>query len=470
MPFRPLVLIATLVAALVLPATAGARSSQFTIFEAPRELLSDDAALRAQTLDEIQSFGVHWIRVVLYWQSVAPDPDSASVPSFDERDPSAYPGFGRYDRAIAEARARGMRVLLTVSGPVPRWATHDRDDHVTRPSPTRFERFMTAVGRRYRDQISYWAIWNEPNHPDFLAPQYAAHKRPVSPGIYRHLVQAADRGLRASGNGSDRMWIGETAPRGTGKAVAPLTFLRGALCLTSSYHKRPSCRKLPGDGWAHHAYTTASGPFFVPPSRNDVTIGVLGRLNSALARAGRAHAIRKGMPIYLTEFGIQSYPDRISGVSQARQAEYRAISEQIAYRNARVRGFSQYLMRDDDPVPGALTDLERYGGFESGLRTSDGAAKLAYASFRLPLVASRGRSRTSLWGLVRPATGRTRVRIEYRNAGSSAWRYLKSDTTNRDGYWSTTTSLRRGRAYRVRWTAPTGSRYGGPAIRSYHVP
>jgi hypothetical protein len=466
----PLLLIAAVIAALALPATADARSTQFTIFEAPSELLSDDAALRTQTLDEIQGFGMHWIRLVLYWRSVAPDADSATAPSFDDADPNAYPGFGRYDRAISEARARGMRILLTVSGPVPKWATRDRTDNVTRPSPSRFERFMTAIGRHYRDEISYWAIWNEPNHPDFLRPQYDSHKHPLSPGIYRKLVQAGERGLDASGNGSDRVWIGETAPRGTGKDVAPLTFLRGTLCLSASYRKRSSCGKLDADGWAHHAYTVASGPFFVPPSRNDVTIGVLGRLSSALAKAGRAGAIRKGLPIYLTEFGIQSYPDHISGVSQQQQAEYRAISERIAYRNARVRGFSHYLMRDDGPVPGATTVLERYGGFESGLRTSDGKIKLAYEGFRLPLVATRGSRSTALWGLVRPASGATRVTIEYRNSGSSTWRRLKGDTTNAAGYWSTTTSLRSGRSYRVRWTAPGGTTYAGPPTRAYREP
>ena len=55
------------------------------------------------------------------------------------------------------------------------------------------------------------------------------------------------------------------------------------------------------------------------------------------------------MGVYLTEFGIQSFPDRLLGVSLARQAEFIAISEHIAYRNRRVRSFSQYLWRDDEP-------------------------------------------------------------------------------------------------------------------------
>ena len=83
-----------------------------------------------------------------------------------------------------------------------------------------------------------------------------------------------------------------------------------------------------------------------------------------------------------------------------------------------MRAFSQYLMRDDLPRPGR--PYLRYGGFESGLRHSGGERKLAYDGFRLAFVARRvghRHVRTSLWGLVRPATGRTTVSIEYRNRG-----------------------------------------------------
>jgi hypothetical protein len=455
-------LASTLVIALV-PSAAHARESQFTMFEAPTELLSDDASLRTRTLEEIDDLGVRWLRVVLYWHGVAPVPDDPGVPRFDETDPDAYPGFGRYDRLVREARARGMRILLTVSGPVPRWATRDRDSTVTRPSATRFGRFMRAVIHRYGDDVDHWSIWNEPNHPDFLGPQYSRSGRPVSPGIYRDLVFAADRALRAVGERADRMLVGETAPRGTRRVVGPLTFLRGALCLDSRYRKRRSCREMPADGWAHHAYTTAAGPFFRPQSRNDVTIGVLGRLNSALARAGRADAVRRGVGIYLTEFGVESRPDPLRGVSFTAQAEHRSIAERIAYRNPRVRAFSQYLMRDDREREGA----DRYGGFQTGLRTAGGEAKRAYDGFRLPLVALRGRTRTTLWGMVRPAGRATAVTIDYRDHGSSRWRTLKRDRTNDRGYWSTTTRVVRDRRYRVRWTGPDGRRHEGPLTRSY---
>ena len=141
--------------------------------------------------------------------------------------------------------------------------------------------------------------------------------------------------------------MGETAPTGTGKDVAPLTFLRGALCLSTSYKKSGSCAKLRVDGYAHHAYTTRSGPQFKTPKPNDVMIGTLSRLVSALDKAAKAGVVSKSLPIYLTEFGIQSTPDPIYGVSLQRQAEYRSYSERIAYYNSRVKAFSQYLLTDD---------------------------------------------------------------------------------------------------------------------------
>ena len=52
----------------------------------------------------------------------------------------------------------------------------------------------------------------------------------------------------------------------------------------------------------------------MPEDKNDVTIGVISRLVKALDRAGKAGGLPKHLRIYLTEFGIQSFPDKISGV------------------------------------------------------------------------------------------------------------------------------------------------------------
>lgn len=450
-----------LILALCGAAPAAASTGQFTLFEAPRELRSGDAALRAATLDELQGLGVRWLRITLYWRDVAPDAGSPTAPVFDETDPAAY-DWSRYENVIAEAAARGMKVFVTITGPVPKWATASKRDFVTSPSPARFQRFVTAVGRRFGGGVSMWSVWNEPNHPAFLRPQFRRRGRTTyaySPGLYRRLLYAADAGLRAAGRGADRLLMGETAPRGTGKVVAPLRFLRGALCLSARYRKTRRCGRAPADGFAHHAYTTASGPGFRPRNPDDVTIGVLSRLTRALDRAGRAGMVRKGMRVYLTEFGIQSEPDPYIGVSYAKQAEFRSISERIAYRNRRVAAFSQYLLRDDDPRPGAAS--QRYSGFESGLRRSTGEAKPAYDAFRLPLVAYLGRrGRVGLWGLVRPAGTQT-VTVEVLRRGSKRWRRLKAARSDSRGYWGTTSTHRPGTRYRVRWAG-----FAGPATRA----
>ena len=449
--FALVALLSTLVC-LLAAAPASARSSQALFFDAPNELKFPDS--RGPALAELEALGVRALRVVLYWNDVAPQPDATTKPTFDASDPASY-DWQHYDAILAAAAARGWPVLLTPSGPVPRWATQGGRDHVTRPSAGEFEQFMTAAARRYGQQVSTWSVWNEPNHPRFLGPQYSgsgSRRRPASPRIYRSLVQAADRALQATGNGGDTLLFGETAPRGTGKVVAPITFLRGTLCLSASYRRSSSCGRLDADGYAHHPYTTREGPYFRPSGKNDVTIGVLSRLTRALDRAASARAIRRRMPLYLTEFGVQSTPDRFLGVSLAKQVEFRALSERIAYGNRRVAAFSQYLLKDDNPVEGVRAS-ERYQGFESGLRFSTGKAKPSYASFKLPLAAlRRSRTRVSLWGMVRPAAGqRVRVEVLAQDRGSRRFRRIRTVTTDTRASFTFTTRYRKSRRYRLRW-------------------
>jgi hypothetical protein len=461
MPLLRTFVIALVAVALAAPAAHASRSQTLT-FEAPRDLL--DPAARDSALNEIAGLGARSLRVVLYWHRVAPGHDSSVRPAFDATDPAAY-DWGEYRPLLAAAKERGWPVLLTVSGPVPRWATNGARDNVTRPSPSEFRKFVIAVARRFGDSVATWSIWNEPNHPQFLAPQYDSRHRPVAPGVYRGLFRAAQSGLREAGLSTAPILMGETAPRGTGKAVAPLTFLRDALCLDSRYRRKSKCAKLMIDGYAHHAYTTRAGPFYRPGQPNDVTIGVLSRLTRALDRAAQAQAIPARLPVYLTEFGIQSTPDPIFGVSLAQQAEYRSISERIAYENPRVKAFSQYLLRDDLPVVGASSSA-RFGGFESGLRRADGRAKPALDGFRLPLAAIRNGSHVSLWGMVRPASGGQAAVLEVADGGKG-FRKLATVATDSRGYWSKRTTYRSGRRWRVRWTAPDGTVRVGPATRAY---
>ncbi|HEY4278943.1 MAG TPA: cellulase family glycosylhydrolase [Conexibacter sp.] len=463
--------LATLLALLVpalLAGTASANSTQYTMVEAPNELLysgSPDA-----TLDQIKSLGADGIRIQMPWSQIAPSPTATRAPSFNATDPNAYPAgsWDRFDNAINGARARGLKVQVTLTGPAPAWAT-PKHDGLTRPDPTAFGKFATAVGRRYGSKVAVWSVWNEPNLGKLLKPLYSG-KTLESAAVYRNLYLKAYTGLRNAGVRAPIL-IGELAPqynpnRSVG-TIAPLNFMRAVLCLDKSYRrvKGTSCAKVPTQGFAIHPYSTQPGPFYIPLiDRDNVTIGVLSWLTTALDKAARAGAIPAKLPVYITEFGVQSFPDRKVGVPLPVQSDYRSIAERIAYENPRVKSFSQYLLHDDAPTGS-------YSAFESGLFPHIGdTPKPAFYGFRLPLVVVpvRGsRTRATLWGLVRPAKGAGSVSLQYSDTNGSSWKTLGSQRFSASGYWRRSVTTKPGRQWRVTWKASDGTAYQGSATHEW---
>jgi len=470
-------LLVSFAACATLAASAGttnalASHGQVTYFEAANTLLNPST--RPHVISQLEHLGVRALRVELYWHEVAPAANSASKPSFEGANPASY-NWGQYPAVLAEAKRLGWPVLLTVTGQAPRWATSNgKAPYITRPDDKDYEEFATAVGREFASEVSVYSIWNEPNESVFLMPQWTSKGTPASGRIYRGLYQAGYAGLRAAGIAHPRVLFGETAPIGYDKVnirregaralkhpVAPLAFMREALCLNAKYRKSSSCSELQMSGYAHHAYTLPAGPSYVPPERDNVTIGSLSRLSSALNRAAQAHAIPSGVPIYLTEFGVQSHPNKYLGVSAQKQVEYDAICERIAYDNPRVAAFSQYLLKDDPlggPEPGA--------SFQTGLEYVNGTPKPLYSAWPIPLTVTKERHGVSLWGHVRPTTGATKVTILVRARHSKRWRTLRTVHTNGAGYWSFSSSTP-GEYWRVRWTSPEHVKYEGPAIKAY---
>jgi hypothetical protein len=437
---------AALVAALIL-CIAGAAPAAQASSRAPMYFDAGTAAVRDSTrdatLDRLDTLGVRALRLTLVWAAVAPDAGNATRPAFDATDPDAY-DWGGYGRLVDAAHARGWRVLITFSSPVPKWATAAHNDQVTRPSAPEFGAFATAAGRRFGDAVDTWGMWNEPNHPRFLKPQYVKGK-PAAPALYRGLHLAAVRGLEVAGQTEDTMLGGETAPGGDRKtSVPPLQFLRGVYCA--------GCARLRIDGWAHHPYANRRGPFYVPPDRDNVTIGVMKRLEVALTRA--AH---RPLPVWVTEFGVQSAPDPTLGVPLAQQAEYRSISERILRTDPRIVSTAQYLLIDDLAL----------SGFQSGLITAAGHAKPSLDEFRMPLTVRRSGTMALLWGLVRPAVGATQVEVLARDGSSAHSTAVATRPTDAGGTWTARLPWRAGRTWRVRWTAPDGATFVGPPVRAY---
>jgi hypothetical protein len=457
------VLLASFLLLLTGASVAAASSKQDTFFEAPRDLTSRGStpASRDAAFATLDSLGIKALRVNLRWLDVAPSPDASTKPAFDATDPAAYNWNGFAD-TIDKAKARGWKVLISPSGEVPKWATAAGADYVTRPKPAEFELFTTAVAKRFGGPNVIWSIWNEPNLPRFLKPQTVAGK-PASGRIYRELYLAGQRGIAAGGQGSAPILFGETAPVGSSKdgRIKPIAFLRDALCLSRSYKKDKACAKIVTGGVAHHPYRSIQG---IPKSQDDVTYQVMSRLTKALDKAAKAGAIDKKRSVYMTEFGIQSSPDKFFGVPVQQQLEERARAERMAYFSPRIRGFSQYLLTDDDAAPG-VKGYGRNPGFESGLRYATGKDKPSLKAFRLTLDVKRIGRKLSIWGLVRPATAKTTVVLERRLKGGK-FKTWKKASTKANGSFTASDAVRSGVQYRYRWTSPTG-KLTSPYVRVF---
>jgi hypothetical protein len=156
-------------------------------------------------------------------------------------------------------------------------------------------------------------------------------------------------------------------------------------------------------------------------------------------------------PLWLTEYGYQTNPpDRLLGVSYAKQAAYLGEAAYRVWSQPGVTMLIHFLVRDEPAL----------GGWQSGLFTVGGAAKLAYHAFALPLAqVSRHGSRVVLWGQVRPGSGaRTYV---LQRASGGGWRPV-GGTARTSGNGSFTRSVSLPAGARVRLWAPSVGWTGPP--------
>jgi Cellulase (glycosyl hydrolase family 5) len=446
------------IAALALPAGALASKDQWSIFEDHPYLVRSDATTREKLLDEVQQLGPDTIRVEVKWNEVAPDAYSKKKPSLNQSDPSAYPGFGPYDDLIKSVTNRGLRVLVTITGDAPVWATSGGRGGNYKPNASEYASFATAVGKRYSGTfgglpaVHYFTIWNEPNHIQFIKP---ASQAPV---VYRALVDKGVPALKAAAAPGSKIFVGELKPTPR-KGLGPLKFLQNWLCLDSKYKRlrgkaarKLKCtkfKKVNANGFAHHPY----GPVGVVSKRVDI-VNMLGikRLAKALDLAGRAGRITKKLPIYNTEFGIQSNPpDIFVSTSPTRQAQVLNEKEEYSYRYPRLKSYSQYQLYDDPARPGPAA--VRWSGFQTGLRFADGRQKPAYDAYRFPIVLKKSGGKLLVWGRVRPGTGQRSAQLQ-RRSGSKYVDAGSRIATDSKGYF--TTKVSRG-TYRFQAYAHLGS-------------
>jgi hypothetical protein len=304
--------------------------------------LQDDAVFlqrsyydRDRALAQAQQMGVTRLRVLVIWARVpGAQPDSRKKPASVGYDWSPYDGL------IDDAARHGIRLQLDLTGPAPAWATGNHKQGVVRPDAKLFGEFASEAARHFKGRVDRYSIWNEPNYVGWLAPRHS------EPRLYRHLFSNAYDAIKKQDRGA-QVLLGETAPYAEkGRAMSPLEFLRKVTCRTQIYAPAASCRPLHADGYAHHPYEFANPPQAPYPGADNVTVGSLGRLTSALNRLAQAKALStpngKPLDVYLTEFGY--FATGPVAVPPAKRADYLKTAFDIAERNPRVKEMLQYIL------------------------------------------------------------------------------------------------------------------------------
>jgi hypothetical protein len=292
------------------------------------------------TFNTLKQLRVQVVRVNLNWNQVAKrrpaHPQDPADPAYD---------WDVYDRADRYAAQNGMQLLMTILF-TPSWANGGHPRNVPPTNYTDLRNFAYAAAERYSghyipntDQfdetylppVRYWLAWNEPSNPNWL--KQTSGGRFVSPQYYAKICTAIWQGVHFTNFAGEKVGCGATGPRGNNQARS----------------SRPSMSK---------------------PGGSAIT---LGNINTLIAQVNRLWGKKR---IWITEYAWQTPPDRLFGVSYARQAAYVRQSFGIARANPRIDLMVWFILRDDTNIN---------VGWQSGMLTSRGAKKPAFSVFaRLP--------------------------------------------------------------------------------------
>ncbi|MCW2514861.1 MAG: xynB [Mycobacterium sp.] len=231
-------------------------------------------------LDAAARTNARWIRVHIDWHAI-----EKTKGQFD---------WDYVDHWVDGARARGMRVLGLIVN-TPEWAKAPGTALYGPPvNPADYAEFATTVVKRYRDRVSDWEIWNEPNLPRFLG--YAERQA----AVYVSLLKAAYPAIKTVQPNSTVMSAGLSPAIGVD---APPNFLNDMYTNGAKGYF---------DAIAMHPYVSPGGIAADP--------------DNAWSDLARAHDVMTvhgdgDKKIWMTEFGAPTSAPDAQGVSQQEQAK-----------------------------------------------------------------------------------------------------------------------------------------------------
>jgi hypothetical protein len=269
---------------------------------------------RTVILDRLSQAHVRWVRLDLGWRS------------FQEQARNRFSTWyvTLADRVVDICRARGIRVLAMVHM-TPAWANGGGAANAPPRDPADFTRFARWAGTHFRDRVSAWEVWNE---PDPGGPFWSGTVRQ-----YVRLLHAGYAGFKA---GDPQAPVLLAASAGD-----PARFLADAYAAGA---------KGAFDAVALHPYTGGGPPDARGSSFARTTI---------IRRLMLRHADAK--PIWFTEFGWST-----ADVTRSQQADY--LVRAIRYTARRLPYVTHMFWYTDRDRTDSTPFENEFGLLEADLR------------------------------------------------------------------------------------------------------
>jgi hypothetical protein len=497
------------------------------------------------TVQKLKAIGADRLRIIVEWQYI--EPATSRPANFDAADPADYNACSwyPYDRIVRDAKAAGLGIDFDITGPAPTWLTAGQpagvEKGVYEPEAAAFEKFVHAIGKRYGGKYSpgafcpnagmsdkgtlprveFWSVWNEPNQPGWLAPQYTAGPNgtytPTAPRLYRQLVDAYWTGLKQTGHtpSTDTLLVGELAPDGcivangcpgyggaqTEWPMPPITFLQDMYCVGTDYKQltgaaatavgcpasgstsafvaaNPALFQM--SGFADHPYSFQAAPDVSVPESAFVPLANIQRLENALDAIYTTYGVGTQVPLYLTEYGsVTNLPNPKYNVGLADQSKFLNQAMYMVYNNKRIKALGQFELQDSPPnTQYPSTSPKYWETFQEGLEFLGGKPKPSLASYQLPIwippaggdpdgiakTASGGS--VTVWGMLRAAPNETAqtAQIQWRPPSGNYRTIATVITRDTSGFLDKRVTPPGSGAIRISWQDPNGQTLTSRAV------
>jgi len=264
-----------------------------------------------KSLELAREAGLGWVKQHFPWEDI----ELRKGKFFDDRLNKST--WEKYDRIVETARKYNLQIIARLDRPPP-WTR--QDNRVAEAPPDNFDDygdFVAAFVERYRADIRYYQIWNEPN----IYPEWG--DRPVDPAAYTRLLRVAATRARA-------------VDPGVRILAAPLaqTLERSPRNLTELEYLDAMYRAGARD-WFDIAL--ANGYGFERPPEDPPDPGVLNFQRILLLREVMERHGDTEKPVWFNEFGWNAAPEDFGSdrlpwrrVPEALQAEWSVRAIQLA--------------------------------------------------------------------------------------------------------------------------------------------